>query len=51
MQVVENSAPENTLGSVLLGLANKLRPFTLDEARQIMALPSHEELQEGVNAR
>ena len=48
MQVVCNSAPENTLGSVLLGLANKLRPFTLDEARQITALPTHEELQEGV---
>ena len=48
MQVVTNSAPENTLGSVLLGLANKLRPFTLDEARQITALPTHEELQEGV---
>jgi type IV secretory pathway TraG/TraD family ATPase VirD4 len=48
MQVVSNSAPENTLGSVLLGLANKLRPFTLDEARQITALPTHEELQEGV---
>ena len=48
MQVVCNSAPENTLGSVLLGLGNKLRPFTLDEARQVMALPSHEELQEGV---
>ena len=48
MQVVTNSAPENTLGSVLLGLGNKLRPFTLDEARQITALPSHEELQEGV---
>jgi type IV secretory pathway TraG/TraD family ATPase VirD4 len=48
MQVVTNSAPENTLGSVLLGLGNKLRPFTLDEARQVMALPSHEELQEGV---
>jgi hypothetical protein len=25
-----------------------LRPFTLDEARQITALPTHEELQEGV---
>lgn len=48
MQVVTNSAPENTLGSVLLGLGNKLRPFTLDEARQVMALPSHEDLQEGV---
>ncbi len=48
MQVVCNSAPENTLGSILLGLGNKLRPFTLDEARQVMALPSHEELQEGV---
>src|SRR5207237_380435 len=48
MQVVCNSAPENTLGSVLLGLGNKLRPFTLDEARQVMALPSHDELQEGV---
>ncbi len=48
MQVVINSAPENTLGSVLLGLGNKLRPFTLDEARQITALPTHEELQEGV---
>lgn len=48
MQVVTNSAPENTLGSVLLGLGNKLRPFTLDEARQVMALPSHDELQEGV---
>lgn len=48
MQVVTNSAPENTLGSVLLGLGNKLRPFTLDEARQVMALPTHEELQEGV---
>jgi type IV secretory pathway TraG/TraD family ATPase VirD4 len=48
MQVVSNSAPENTLGSVLLGLANKLRPFTLDEARQICVLPTHEELQEGV---
>jgi type IV secretory pathway TraG/TraD family ATPase VirD4 len=48
MQVVSNSAPENTLGSVLLGLGNKLRPFTLDEARQVMAMPSHEELQEGV---
>jgi type IV secretory pathway TraG/TraD family ATPase VirD4 len=48
MQVVCNSAPENTLGSVLLGLGNKLRAFTLDEARQVMALPSHEELQEGV---
>lgn len=48
MQVVSNSAPENTLGSVLLGLGNKLRPFTLDEARQVMAQPSHEELQEGV---
>jgi type IV secretory pathway TraG/TraD family ATPase VirD4 len=48
MQVVTNSAPENTLGSVLLGLGNKLRPFTLDEARQITALPTHEELQEGV---
>ena len=48
MQVVCNSAPENTLGSVLLGLANKLRPFTLDEARQITALPTQEELQEGV---
>ncbi len=48
MQVVTNSAPENTLGSVLLGLGNKLRPFTLDEARQITSLPTHEELQEGV---
>lgn len=48
MQVVTNSAPENTLGSVLLGLGSKLRPFTLDEARQITAQPSHEELQEGV---
>lgn len=48
MQVVSNSAPENTLGSVLLGLGNKLRPFTLDEARQVMAKPSHEELQDGV---
>lgn len=48
MQVVTNSAPENTLGSVLLGLGSKLRPFTLDEARQITALPTHEELQEGV---
>lgn len=48
MQVVCNSAPENTLGSVLLGLGNKLRPFTLDEARQITTLPTHEELQEGV---
>ncbi len=48
MQVVCNSAPENTLGSVLLGLGNKLRPFTLDEARQITALPTHEDLQEGV---
>ena len=48
MQVVTNSAPENTLGSVLLGLGNKLRPFTLDEARQITALPTHEDLQEGV---
>ncbi len=48
MQVVFNSAPENTLGSVLLGLGNKLRPFTLDEARQVTALPSHQELQEGV---
>ena len=48
MQVVCNSAPENTLGSVLLGLGSKLRPFTLDEARQITALPTHEELQEGV---
>ena len=48
MQIVCNSAPENTLGSVLLGLGNKLRAFTLDEARQVMALPSHEELQEGV---
>lgn len=48
MQVVTNSAPENTLGSVLLGLGNKLRPFTLDEARQITAQPSHKELQEGV---
>lgn len=48
MQVVTNSAPENTLGSVLLGLGSKLRPFTLDEARQITAQPSPEELQEGV---
>jgi type IV secretory pathway TraG/TraD family ATPase VirD4 len=48
MQVVTNSAPENTLGSVLLGLGSKLRPFTLDEARQITSLPTHEELQEGV---
>jgi type IV secretory pathway TraG/TraD family ATPase VirD4 len=48
MQVVCNSAPENTLGSVLLGLGSKLRPFTLDEARQITALPTHEELQEGI---
>lgn len=48
MQVVTNSAPENTLGSVLLGLGSKLRPFTLDEARQITSHPSHEELQEGV---
>lgn len=48
MQVVSNSAPENTLGSVLLGLGSKLRPFTLDEARQITAMPTHEELQEGV---
>ena len=48
MQVVTNSAPENTLGSVLLGLGNKLRPFTLDEARQITALPTHEDLREGV---
>jgi type IV secretory pathway TraG/TraD family ATPase VirD4 len=48
MQVVANSAPENTLGSVLLGLGNKLRPFTLDEARGVMALPSYEDLQEGV---
>ncbi len=48
MQVVSNSAPENTLGSVLLGLGSKLRPFTLDEARQITSQPSHEELQEGV---
>ena len=48
MQVVTNSAPENTLGSVLLGLGSKLRPFTLDEARQITSQPSHEELQEGV---
>jgi type IV secretory pathway TraG/TraD family ATPase VirD4 len=48
MQVVTNSAPENTLGSVLLGLGNKLRAFTLDEARQITALPTHEDLQEGV---
>ena len=48
MQVVTNSAPENTLGSVLLGLGSKLRPFTLDEARQITSLPSDEELQEGV---
>lgn len=48
MQVVCNSAPENTLGSVLLGLGSKLRPFTLDEARQITALPTHEDLQEGV---
>lgn len=48
MQVVTNSAPENTLGSVLLGLGNKLRPFTLDEARQITSLPTDEELQEGV---
>lgn len=48
MQVVTNSAPENTLGSVLLGLGSKLRPFTLDEARQITALPSHQECLEGV---
>lgn len=48
MQVVCNSAPENTLGSVLLGLGSKLRPFTLDEARQITAQPTHEEFQEGV---
>ncbi len=48
MQVVTNSAPENTLGSVLLGLGSKLRPFTLDEARQITALPTHEECLEGI---
>lgn len=48
MQVVANSAPENTLGSVLLGLGSKLRPFTLDEARQITAQPTHQEYLEGV---
>jgi type IV secretion system protein VirD4 len=40
-------APYQTRGSILIGLYNKLRPFTLTPARQVTAMPTHEEANEG----
>lgn len=40
-------APVQTRGSVLIGLYNKMRPFTLEPARMVMSSPTKEEIQKG----
>jgi type IV secretion system protein VirD4 len=40
-------APVQTRGSVLIGLYNKLRPFTLAPARSVTACPTREEIEKG----
>lgn len=40
-------APPQTRGSILIGLYNKLRPFTLSPARMVTNTPSEEEQQAG----
>ncbi len=40
-------APVQTRGSVLIGLYNKLRPFTLEPARMVTAMPTEEETKKG----
>lgn len=40
-------APVQTRGSVLIGLYNKLRPFTLAPARMVTANPTAEEIEKG----
>nr|HQU94239.1 type IV secretory system conjugative DNA transfer family protein [Pyrinomonadaceae bacterium] len=40
-------APVQTRGSILIGLYNKLRPFTLATARMITALPTQDEIGSG----
>lgn len=40
-------APIQTRGSILIGLYNKLRPFTLAPARMVTTLPTSEETKDG----
>lgn len=40
-------APVQTRGSVLIGLYNKLRPFTLSPARSVTCTPTTEEIEKG----
>ena len=40
-------APVQTRGSVLIGLYNKLRPFTLSPARAVTSSPTTEEIEKG----
>jgi type IV secretion system protein VirD4 len=40
-------APVQTRGSVLIGLYNKLRPFTLAPARMVTTSPTREEIEKG----
>ncbi len=40
-------APVQTRGSVLIGLYNKLRPFTLEPARAVTVAPTEEETKKG----
>jgi type IV secretory pathway TraG/TraD family ATPase VirD4 len=48
MEVVNRTAPQDTLGSILLGLSNKLKPFTLEQARRVMTMPTDTDLRAGV---
>ena len=48
MEVVNRTAPQDTLGSILLGLSNKLKPFTLEQARRVMTVPTSDERAAGV---
>lgn len=40
-------APQQTRGSILIGLYNKLRPFTLSPARKVTTTPTEEEKRAG----
>lgn len=40
-------APQQTRGSILIGLYNKLRPFTLSPARMVTTTPTNEETRAG----
>ena len=47
--LVFRQAPYQTRGSILIGLYNKLRPFTLAPARMVTAMPTHAEVSRGLS--